>query len=84
MPKLENKYEKIVWEMNMIKNIIFDIGNVILNFNIKEVLQKFTNNKIELKIIMILFKVFIWNNEHSLIMNFIVWFWIYMYFIIII
>ena len=24
----------------MIKNIIFDIGNVILNFNIKEVLQK--------------------------------------------
>lgn len=37
MPKLENKYEKIVGEMNMIKNIIFDIGNVILNFNIKEV-----------------------------------------------
>lgn len=28
MPKLENKYEKIVWEMNMNKNIIFDIGNV--------------------------------------------------------
>ena len=52
MPKLENKYEKIVWEMNMIKNIIFDIGNVILNFNIKEVLQKFTNN-IELIIVMI-------------------------------
>ena len=51
MPKLENKYEKIVWEMNMIKNIIFDIGNVILNF--KEVLQKFTNNKIELIIVMI-------------------------------
>ena len=46
MPKLENKYEKIVWEMNMIKNII-------LNFNIKEVLQKFTNNKIELIIVMI-------------------------------
>ena len=53
MPKLENKYEKIVWEMNKIKNIIFDIGNVILNFNIKEVLQKFTNNKIELIIVMI-------------------------------
>ena len=53
MPKLENKYEKIVWEMNMIKIIIFDIGNVILNFNIKEVLQKFTNNKIELIIVMI-------------------------------
>ena len=53
MPKLENKYEKIVWEMNMIKNIIFDIGNVILNFNIKEVLQKFTSNKIELIIVMI-------------------------------
>ena len=51
MPKLENKYEKIVWEMNMIKNIIFDIGNVILN--IKEVLQKFTSNKIELIIVMI-------------------------------
>ena len=53
MPKLENKYEKIVWEMNMIKNITFDIGNVILNFNIKEVLQKFTSNKIELIIVMI-------------------------------
>lgn len=53
MPKLENKYEKIVWEMNMIKNIIFDIGNVILNFNIKEVLQKFMSNKIELIIVMI-------------------------------
>ena len=53
MPKLENKYEKIEGEMNMIKNIIFDIGNVILNFNIKEVLQKFTNNKIELIIVMI-------------------------------
>ena len=53
MPKLENKYEKIVWEMNMIKNRIFDIGNVILNFNIKEVLQKFTSNKIELIIVMI-------------------------------
>ena len=35
----------------MIKNIIFDIGNVILNFNIKEVLQKFTSNKIELIIV---------------------------------
>lgn len=52
MPKLENKYEKIVGEMNMIKNIIFDIGNVILNFNIKEVLQKFTSNKIEQKFIL--------------------------------
>ena len=36
----------------MIKNIIFDIGNVILNFNIDEVLAKFTNNKIEQKFIM--------------------------------
>ena len=35
----------------MIKNIIFDIGNVILNFNIDEVLQKFTNNKEEQKFI---------------------------------
>ena len=52
MPKLENKYEKIVGEMNMIKNIIFDIGNVILNFNIKEVLQKFTSNKVEQKFIL--------------------------------
>lgn len=45
--------QKVVGEMNMIKNIIFDIGNVILNFNIKEVLQKFTSNKIELIIVMI-------------------------------
>ena len=52
MSKLENKYEKIVGEMNMIKNIIFDIGNVILNFNIKEALQKFTSNKIEQKFIL--------------------------------
>lgn len=52
MSKLENKYEKIVEEMNMIKNIIFDIGNVILNFNIKEALQKFTSNKIEQKFIL--------------------------------
>lgn len=29
----------------MIKNIIFDIGNVILNFNLNEVLEKFTSNK---------------------------------------
>lgn len=31
----------------MIKNIIFDIGNVILNFDITKVLPKFTNNKDE-------------------------------------
>jgi putative hydrolase of the HAD superfamily len=36
----------------MIKNIIFDIGNVILNFNTTEVLQKFTNNKNEQKFIL--------------------------------
>lgn len=36
----------------MIKNIIFDIGNVILNFNIDEVLQKFTNNKEEQQFIL--------------------------------
>ena len=36
MPRLANKYEKIVGEMSMIKNIIFDIGNVILNFNINK------------------------------------------------
>ena len=52
MPKLENKYEKIVWEMNIIKNIIFDIGNVILNFNINEVLQKFTSNEVEKEFIL--------------------------------
>ena len=28
----------------MIKNIIFDIGNVILKFNINDVLKEFTNN----------------------------------------
>lgn len=35
----------------MIKNIIFDIGNVILNFNINEILQKFTNNREEQRFI---------------------------------
>ena len=29
----------------MIKNIIFDIGNVILNFNISSVLSSFTDNE---------------------------------------
>jgi len=29
----------------MIKNIIFDIGNVILNFNLSNVLPAFTENK---------------------------------------
>ena len=36
----------------MIKNIIFDIGNVILNFNINEFLPKFTTNKEEQKFIL--------------------------------
>jgi putative hydrolase of the HAD superfamily len=36
----------------MIKNIIFDIGNVILNFNITEVLQKFTSNRDNQKFIL--------------------------------
>lgn len=31
----------------MIKNIVFDIGNVILNFNLEDVLPKFTDNKSE-------------------------------------
>lgn len=31
----------------MIKNIVFDIGNVILNFKLEDVLPKFTNNKEE-------------------------------------
>lgn len=36
----------------MIKNIIFDIGNVILNFNVNEVVKKFTNNIEEQKFIL--------------------------------
>ena len=31
----------------MIKNIVFDIGNVILKFNLEDVLPKFTDNKSE-------------------------------------
>ena len=36
----------------MIRNIIFDVGNVILNFNIKEVLESFTDDKEEQKFIL--------------------------------
>lgn len=36
----------------MIKNIIFDIGNVILNFNLSNVLPAFTDNKEEQKFIL--------------------------------
>ena len=36
----------------MIKNIIFDIGNVILNFNLLEVLPSFTKNEDEQKFIL--------------------------------
>lgn len=36
----------------MIKNIIFDIGNVILNFNLLNVLPAFTDNKDEQKFIL--------------------------------
>ena len=36
----------------MIRNIIFDVGNVILNFNIKEVLESFTDDKDEQKFIL--------------------------------
>ena len=35
----------------MIKNIIFDIGNVILNFNYKEVLNEYTSDKEQQKFI---------------------------------
>ena len=35
----------------MVKNIIFDIGNVILNFNINRVLNEFTDNIDEQKFI---------------------------------
>ncbi len=36
----------------IIKNIIFDIGNVILNFNVDDVLQKFTSDRNEQKFIL--------------------------------
>lgn len=36
----------------MIKNIIFDIGNVILNFDVKQVVQRFTTNNNEQKFIL--------------------------------
>ena len=36
----------------MIKNVIFDIGNVILNFDYKKVLERFTNNEDEQDFIM--------------------------------
>ena len=35
----------------MIKNIVFDIGNVILNFDYKNVIEKYTNNVEEQKFI---------------------------------
>lgn len=35
----------------MIKNVIFDIGNVILNFNLSRVLPEFTDNEEEQKFI---------------------------------
>lgn len=35
-----------------IENIIFDIGNVILNFNVDDVLQKFTSDRNEQKFIL--------------------------------
>lgn len=35
----------------MIKNIVFDIGNVILNFKLEDVLPKFTDDKEEQKFI---------------------------------
>ena len=36
----------------MIKNVIFDIGNVILNFNLSYVLPAFTDNQQEHKFIL--------------------------------
>lgn len=50
--KFFNEIKKVVGEMNIIKNVIFDIGNVILNFNINEVLQKFTSNEVEKEFIL--------------------------------
>ena len=46
MDKKELKKDKII------KNLIFDIGNVILNFNIDDVLQKFTSDRNEQKFIL--------------------------------
>lgn len=36
----------------MIKNIVFDIGNVILKFDINDVLNRYTNDKEEQKFIL--------------------------------
>ena len=46
MDNKELKKDKII------KNIIFDIGNVILNFNVDDVLQKFTSDRNEQKFIL--------------------------------
>ncbi len=35
----------------MIKNIIFDLGNVIINYNQKQIIKQFTNNEDEIKYI---------------------------------
>lgn len=48
--KVYSKCLKLVNEIRckkMVKNIVFDIGNVILNFKLEDVLPKFTNNKEE-------------------------------------
>lgn len=47
--KMDNKELK---KDKIIKNIIFDIGNVILNFNVDDVLQKFTSDRNEQKFIL--------------------------------
>lgn len=39
-------------KMNTIKNIIFDIGNVILNFDVMDILPKFTTNDNEKRFIL--------------------------------
>ena len=46
---MDNKELK---KYKIIKNIIFDIGNVILNFNVDDVLQKFTSDRNEQKFIL--------------------------------
>lgn len=46
MDNKELKKDKII------KNIIFDIGNVILNFNVDDILQKFTSDRNEQKFIL--------------------------------
>lgn len=48
----KKEIKKEIKKDKIIKNIIFDIGNVILNFNVAEVIQKFTSDRNEQKFIL--------------------------------